>query len=211
MVLLAVASAACSGTNATAGAGVSAPSSSTASGTVPNPAASAGRPGHPAPTGAVPVESNPPGDIPDNVAYVSYRNAAGRYSFVHPEGWGSVVHGAAATFTDKLNGVTATGMAAATPPTVASAKREAAHLRGTQPAFELRSVQPTTLPGGAGVRIVFRRNSAPDPVTGKRFRDEVQRYEIYRGGREVVLDLYGAVGSDNVDPYTKMAQSLRLS
>lgn len=142
---------------------------------------------------------------------MSYRNVAGRYAFVHPEGWASVVRGPTVTFTDKLNGVTATGTTAAAAPTIASAKQDVALLRNTQPAFELRAVKPATLPGGTGVLIVFRRNSAADPVTGKVFRDEVERYAIYRGGREVILDMYGPVGSDNVDPYTKMSQSLRLS
>ncbi len=160
---------------------------------------------------AAPVESNPPGDIPDNIAYVPYRNAAAGYTFVHPEGWASVVHGATVTFTDKLNGVTASGFAATAAPTVVSSGQDVARLRATQPAFELRTVKSTSLPGGTGVLIVFRRNSVPDPVTGKVFRDEVERYEIYLVGREVVLDLYGAVGSDNVDPYTKISQSLRLS
>ncbi len=157
------------------------------------------------------VEKNPPGDIPDNIAYITYRNSAGRYSFVHPEGWASVASGASVTFTDKLNGITATAMAAAAAPTVSSAKQGVAGLRSTEAAFELRGVKAVTLPGGSGVLIIFRRNSAADPVTGKVFRDEVNRYEIYKSGREVILDLYGAVGSDNVDPYTKISQSLRLS
>lgn len=158
-----------------------------------------------------PVESNPPGDIPDNVAYVGYHNATGRYTFVHPEGWASTARGATVTFTDKLNGISATGRAAAAPVTVSSAKQDVAQLRTSQAAFELRSMKPVTLPGGAGVLVVFRRNSASDPVTGKVFRDEVNRYEIAKGGREVVLDLYGPVGSDNVDPYTKISESLRLA
>lgn len=199
----------------------------------PSTSAEKGRPGSPAPSTSTPasatagspsaiagggasqrpaaIESNPPGDIPDNIAYVTYLNTAGRYSFVHPEGWASVVRGPAATFTDKLNGIAASRISAAAPPTVATAMSDVAKLRTTEPAFELRSVKPVRLPGGSGVLITFRRNSAPDPVTGKVFRDEVQRYEIYRGGAEVILDLYGAVGSDNVDPYTKVSQSLKLS
>lgn len=157
------------------------------------------------------VEKNPPGDIPDNIAYIAYRNAAGRYTFVHPEGWASIERGPAVTFTDKLNGINAMSRAANSAPTVASAKADLVALQATQPAFELRSVKPVSLPAGPGVLIVFRRNSAPDQVTGKVFRDEVQRYEVYRGGREVTLDLFGAVGSDNVDPYTKISQSLRIS
>lgn len=157
------------------------------------------------------MESRPPGDIPDNIAYVSYRNTVGRYTFMHPEGWASVAQGATVTFSDKLNGITATAVPATGAPTVTTAKADVAGLQRTQPAFELRSVKPAALPGGSGVLIVFRRNSAPDPVTGKVFRDEVQRYEIYGSAHEVILDLFGAVGSDNVDPYTKISQSLRLS
>ncbi len=157
------------------------------------------------------VEKAPPGDIPDNIAYVAYTNTAGRYTFMHPEGWASVVQGPAVTFTDKLNGISATSRAANAAPTVASAKTELVALQATQPAFEFRSMKPVALPAGTGVLIVFRRNSTPDQVTGKVFRDEVQRYEIYRGGREVILDLFGAVGSDNVDPYRKISQSLRIS
>ncbi len=49
-------------------------------------------------------------------------------------------------------------------------------------------------------------------MTGRSVRQEVHRYEIYGHNRSVVgLDLFGAVGADNVDPYTKMSQSLRLS
>ena len=60
------------------------------------------------------------------------------------------------------------------------------------------------------MRIVYRRNSAPDQVTGRQYRDEVERYELVSGGREVVLEMYGPVGADNVDAYRTMVQSLRL-
>ncbi len=161
---------------------------------------------------AAPVEKNPPGDIPDNIAYVSYRNPAGRYTFKHPEGWASVVKGASVTFTDKLNGVNASPGLQRSAPTVAAANaQDVPELRATQPAFEQRRVTPAALLAGSGVLIVYHRNSAPDPVTGKVFRDEVQRYEIYGNGHEVILELFGPVGSDNVDPYRIMAQSLRLA
>jgi hypothetical protein len=67
-----------------------------------------------------------------------------------------------------------------------------------------------TLPAGSGVLIVYRRNSPADPVTGRSVRQEVHRYLIYGNHQVVVLDLFGAVGADNVDPYTKMSQSLRF-
>src|SRR5689334_14716543 len=57
-------------------------------------------------TKPVPVESNPPGDIPDNLAFVPYQNKPGGYAFTHPEGWARTGAGTRVTFTDKLNGVT---------------------------------------------------------------------------------------------------------
>ena len=161
---------------------------------------------------AVPAEKNPPGDIPDNVAYVAYTNAAGKYTFTHPEGWSETTTGSTVTYTDKLNGVQVLLGKLTTAPTVDSAKqRDVPALRSSQAAFELRNVTAATVPGGRGVRIVYRRNSAPDPVTGRQYRDEVERYELVSDGREVIVELFGPVGSDNVDAYKTMITSLKLS
>src|SRR5262245_581575 len=73
-------------------------------------------------TAPVPVESNPPGDIPDNLAFVPYTNKPGGYTFTHPEGWARTERGSAVRFTDKLNGVMASSAAAAAVPTVATAR-----------------------------------------------------------------------------------------
>lgn len=161
---------------------------------------------------AVPAEKNPPGDIPDNIAFVGYRNAAGRYTFAHPEGWSESTKTSTVTFTDKLNGVYALSGAATAAPTVDTANRQdVPALKSGQAAFELRGVTAVTVPGGKGVRIVYRRNSAPDPVTGRQYRDEVERYEIVAGSREVIVELFGPVGADNVDAYKTMIDSLRLA
>ncbi len=161
---------------------------------------------------AVPAEKNPPGDIPDNVAYVPYTNVAGKYSFTHPEGWAEATKGGSVTFTDKLNGVHGRAGTLIVAPTVDSAKQQdvPALMRG-QAAFELRGVTPVTEPGGSGVRIVYRRNSVPDSVTGRQYRDEVERYELVSRGREVIVELYGPVGSDNVDAYKTMITSLKIA
>jgi len=160
----------------------------------------------------VPVESNPPGDIPDNVAFVAYRNTAGRYSFTYPEGWARSESGTAVIFTDKLNGIEADTAGAPVAPTVDAVRAsELPRLQQTQPAFELRTVEPVTLPAGTGVRVVYRRNSAPDPVTGRQVRDEVESYLLAGGGRSLRLDLFGPVGSDNVDAYRTISRSLALT
>jgi hypothetical protein len=160
----------------------------------------------------VPVEQNPPGDIPDDLAFVPYTNAAGGYSFTHPEGWAQTESGSRVGFTDKLNGVAASVEAATTPPTEASARSvDVPRLARSTPAFELHKISPISLPAGSGVLIVFRRNSDPDPVTGRAYRDEVQEYEIFAHGKVARLDLYGPVGADNVDAYQTMSTSLRIN
>lgn len=183
---------------------------STAAGPTPASPTSAG-PSTSAGQKAVAPENNPPGDIPDNLAFVPYSNTGGRYSFTHPEGWLQQVKGTAVLFTDKLNGEQVSPGPATQAPTVASARSASvAALTRTQAAFELRSVAAASVPGGTGVLIVYRRNSAPDEVTGRQYRDEVQRYELVSGGREVFVELFGPVGADNVDAYRTMITSLKL-
>ena len=159
----------------------------------------------------MPVESNPPGDIPDNLAFVRYANKPGGYTFTHPEGWAQTGRGTQVRFTDKLNGVVVDSGPAGQAPSVTSAKAvDVPRLRASVPAFELRGISAVSLPSGHGVRIVFRRNSDPDPVTGRMFRDEVEEYLVFHAGRLVRMDLYGPVGADNVDAYRTMSQSLTI-
>lgn len=170
----------------------------------------------PAGTGAaqspVSVENNPPGDIPDNIAFVAYTSPANRYSFTHPEGWLQQGQGAGVLFTDKLNGVQVGQGTATSVPTTASARADSVpSLTRHEAAFEVRSVSAASVPGGAGVLIVYRRNSAPDQVTGRQYRDEVQRYELVAKGHEVVVELFGPVGADNVDAYRTMITSLKIA
>jgi hypothetical protein len=194
-----------SGSASSTGAATSPGAASTSSGAPTSSAAGADQK-------AVPAEKNPPGDIPDNLAFVLYRSSAGRYSFRHPEGWSQSTHGSTVTFTDKLNGVqVAIGSATATPTVASARQQDVPRLTGSQAAFELRSVTAVSTPAGPGVRIVYRRNSAPDAVTGRQYRDEVERYELFAHGHEVVVELFGPVGADNVDAYRTMIQSLRFS
>jgi hypothetical protein len=211
-----VLAAGCSASNQTAG-GSNPSATAAASSSVPTAGGStlaASPPVTPGGVGqtAVPAEKTPPGDIPDNVAYVPYTNATGKYSFTHPEGWAETTKGSSVTFTAKLNGVQARPGTLTAAPTVDSAKQQGVPaLMRSQAAFELRGVTAVTEPGGSGVRIVYRRNSAPDPVTGRQYRDEVERYDLVSHGREVIVELYGPVGSDNVDAYRTMITSLKIA
>ena len=153
-----------------------------------------------------------PGDIPDTIAYLPYSNVGGGYTFVRPEGWAQTEQGTSVTFTSTYNGIHADVAAGTSPPTAASAQTtDIPALTSSQSAFQLVNIAPVTLPGGSGVLITYKRNSSPDPVTNKSVRQIVQRYEIAGAHHVVVLELSGAVGADNVDPYTKISHSLRIS
>lgn len=160
---------------------------------------------------AVAPESNPAGDIPDNLAFVRYANPTGGYSFTYPEGWAVVTTGSRVQITDKLNAITADLVPAATAPTVATVRRgEVARLTSTEPAFELVGVTAETLGGAPGVLVAYRVNSALDPVTGRKHRDEVQEHLIWKSGKLFTLKLTAIVGADNVDAYRTITNSIAL-
>lgn len=116
------------------------------------------------------------------------------------------------TLTDKLNGIQAGTSGAPTAPTVATVRQQVMpRLQQTQPAFELKTIEPVTLPAGQGVRVAYRRNSSPDPVIGRQVSDEVESYLVAGSARSLRLDLFEPVGADNVDAYRTISQSLRLS
>jgi hypothetical protein len=157
-----------------------------------------------------PAESNPPGDIPDSVSYVRATLAPGRVSFTHPEGWAQTNLPGGLLFSDKLNSVTVTEMPGPVP-TVEQVRQDiVATLATPDRAPVVEKVEAATLPAGPAVRVTWRVNSRPDPVTGKVYRDEVVTYLLGHSGSVVRLDLVGAVGSDNVDPYRTMSESLTL-
>ncbi|MET8002680.1 hypothetical protein [Nonomuraea glycinis] len=155
--------------------------------------------GTPAPQ---PTESNPPGDIPDDTVFVTYRHPGQPYEVKVPEGWARTDLSTGAGFTDKLNSIRVETMPAASPPTEAS-------VRSQVHSGDIRTVGAVSRKGGTAVRIVYRADSSPDPVTGKVVKDEVERYVFYRGGRQAILTLSGPVGADNVDPWRTVSDSFR--
>jgi len=158
---------------------------------------------------AVPVESNPPGDIPDNTAFVPYHSTKGGWTVTVPEGWSRTSTGTTVTFTDKLNTVQVDAQPGS-PVTLAGAKKAdvAALAAGTR-AFKLVSVSEVTLPAGPAVLISYQANSDPNPVTGKQYRLDVLRYELFHAGTRTTLTLLSPVGADNVDPWKVVTDSLK--
>jgi hypothetical protein len=194
-------------------------------GPTPGPSKTAHRQQAVKPQKPVAVESNPPGDIPDNTQFVPYRSRKGHFVVSAPEGWSRRSSGSTVSFTDKLNSIAATWMRRSSAPTVRTAKtRDLADLKRTAAAFRLGhivacapsctipySTAPitVTLPSGHATVITYYSNSAPNNVTGKRYRLEDLRFEFFKSGEEVDLTLSGPVGSDNVDPWSLVSQSFR--
>lgn len=187
---------------------------STASGTLspaPSvaPSAPSATPVPPVAPAPVATESNPPGDIPDNQAFVSYAPAGAGFSVKVPEGWARTGTGTHVFFTDKLNSVTISSDAATDPLTSAWVSRTIVPaLRSSVPKFQLLGVAAVSRPAGAGVLVTYLADSATDPVTGKVVRDSVERYVFEHGGHLVTLTLAGPKGADNVDPWRKVTDSL---
>jgi hypothetical protein len=159
---------------------------------------------------AVAPEVNPPGDIPDSQAFVSYTNSAGGYKLEIPEGWARTENGASASFVNKFDGVgidIAPTSSAATPASVRANEAKAIQSQGH--AVTITSVSDVTLPGGKAVVVKYTSNSDPNPVTNKRVRLENEAYVFFKNGKEAVLTVWAPQGADNVDQWQRMAKSFR--
>ncbi|MFF3655123.1 hypothetical protein [Streptomyces olivochromogenes] len=198
LVLAAAVTAGCSGSSSGPPA-----ASHASSGSDSGSATTAGAGATPAPT-----ESNPPGDIPDNQAYVAFRPSGGAFTVKVPEGWARTGQGGATVFTDKLNRVEIATASASSAPTVTSVGSEVVpRLRGQVPKFDGPKVSQVNRHAGSAVLLKYQGDSAADPVTGKVVRDAFERYAFYRQGHEVDLTLSGPVNADNVDPWRIVTDS----
>jgi hypothetical protein len=144
------------------------------------------------------------GDIPDNQVFVVYTGKS--FSMKFPEGWTQSGSADNVTFRDK-NNIVRIVIVPGSAPSAASVKQELTSLKGATP-----TGAPTTLKldGVPAVKVTYRTTSAPNAVTGKRLTLTVDRYELARSGKRVIVDLGSPVGVDNVDAYRMMIQSLRL-
>ena len=149
---------------------------------------------------------NPPGDIPDNQAFVTYRAPA--YSVQVPEGWQRTVSSTAVRFSDKYNSIDAAVGVSAKAPTLDSVPRsELPRLARSVKGFAGAKVTVVRRKSGPALLITYRAASARNPVTGKSVTNDVQRYEFWRAGKLVTLTLAAPHGSDNVDPWKLVTDS----
>lgn len=157
---------------------------------------------------AVQPEQNPPGDIPDNQAFVTYTSTAGSYAISMPEGWARTESGPDVQFTDKLHTFSVQIVCSGTAPTTQTAKDEAnGPLAAQTAAFAFVAAKNVSLASGPAVLLQYQANSAPNDVTGKRVRLDIDRYEIYRDGILAIVTLAVPAGSDNVDVSHQVADS----
>ena len=129
------------------------------------------------------------GDIPDNQVFLTFRNAAAGYSMKYPEGWAQQGSGAHVTIRDKNNIVRVVVSSGAKP--------------------SVPAAQQVTISGSPALKSVYRTQSAPNTVTGKRVTLTVNRYYLWHNGKRAVVDLGTPVGVDNVDAYRLMIESFR--
>ena len=143
--------------------------------------------------------------------FVPYHSAKGGWTVTVPEGWGRTTTGTSVTFTDKLNTVQVDAQPGS-PVTLARARKtDVPTLANSTRAFKLTSVTQVTLPAGPAVLISYQANSDPNPVTGKQYRLDVVRYELFHAGTRTTLTLLSPVGADNVDPWRIVTQSLKTA
>ena len=155
---------------------------------------------------AVAPEKNPPGDIPDSQAFVTYEGAG--FALKVPEGWARSDMGQGVMFASKLDGLSVTLSDLATAPSLDWAKQVyALDMVAKGRAVEVTKVSTEKLPAGEAIKIAYSLNSEPNPVTTKQIRLEANRYLFFKAGKLAALDLYAPFGADNVDQWQLMSQS----
>jgi len=148
------------------------------------------------------------GDIPDNQVFLTFAARPAAFSIKYPEGWTRSGIRGTVTFRDKNNLVRVL-VRSGSAPTPASVSTQLAALKRATPTLTFTMPHAVMLPTGSAIRARYTTLTAPNPVTGRRVKLVVDRYELARGGRVAVVDLGTPVGVDNVDAYRMMIESFR--
>jgi hypothetical protein len=153
------------------------------------------------------TEKNPPGDIPDNQAFVPFTTSGVTVRI--PEGWARSVVSRRTTFTDKLNSISLQVDPGAAPDVTTAQQVTVPGLRRTAVKFALGRVTTVSRSGGRAVLVTYTADSRPNAVTGKVVRDAFELYLFANHGRVASLTLSGPTNADNVDPWKLVSNSLR--
>lgn len=152
------------------------------------------------------TDYSPPGDIPDNQSFITYAGAGFKVDV--PEGWARSEVNGEVNFTDKLNTVNVRVLSVPASPTIASVtKSEVPQLSKSIACVGEVKVSTLDRTAGSAILLTYQTDAPLDPVTGKIVRDDVERYEFWQNGKEAVITLSGAAGSDNVDPWKRVTDS----
>ena len=157
-------------------------------------------------------EVNPPGDIPDDQAFVPYTPTAGSFVVRVPEGWARTESGTGSglttSFTDKLNTIRMNARSVAGAPTTSSViGTELPQIKQSEAKVTGGKATRLTRKAGPVIRLTYQRDGLANTVTGRAAREAVERYEFWRNGVVVTLTLSGPVGADNVDPWKIVTDS----
>lgn len=153
------------------------------------------------------AEKNPPGDIPDNQAFVTFKSPLG-FSIKVPEGWARRDLPDHVAFSDKYNALEVRLQPLAAAPSLASLQAgDVAALQRAPQAVRITSLKPIALPVGQAFVLLYSANSAPNPVTNKAIRLDNARYYLWKAGRLATLTVSAPAGADNADQWQLMARS----
>ena len=154
-------------------------------------------------------EVSPPGDIPDNQAFILFKSPAG-FSVKVPEGWARKDTGNQTVFSDKYNHITLSVMEARTPLDVAEAKAKLGpDIEKTGRAVAMTKIAEVKLKAGKAIKIAYDSNSEPNAVTNKQVREENEAFYFAKDGKLVSLQLSAPKGADNVDQWKLISSSFR--
>ena len=130
------------------------------------------------------------------------------YTVSVPEGWARTDGASFTSFTDKLNTIRMEATPALAAPTTASVvTAELPAIVASQANVAGGKASNVTRKTGTAILLRYRRDSAPNDVTGKVVREDVERYAFWRAGTQVTFTLSGPVGADNVDPWKIVTDS----
>jgi hypothetical protein len=205
MAILVVSALIAMGLFAGCGGGGASPAASTSSGAPTEAGAASGQE-----AAGVPSEelSAATGDIPDNQNFLLFHDLQAGYSVHYPEGWARGGAAGDVTFEEKANVIHIT-VRPGPAPSEASAAAGVERMHRVDPTVRAQAPEQVTLGGQPAVKITYSRQSAADPVTGKRLPLIVDRYELGHNGKVAVLDLGTPVGVDNVDAYRLISDSFQ--
>lgn len=158
---------------------------------------------------AVAPERNPPGDIPDDQAFISYDSSAG-FTMQVPEGWARRDRADGVTFEAQYGTIDISVRDSAAAPTQASVTAsDVPALQAAGRAVEIAKTREIDTRAGKIPAIDFTQNSEVNPVTNRQIRLESRRLFFFNGGREAIVTFSAPAGADNVDAWNQMTDSFR--